>query len=176
MTVRREPSRAPQKTGPRGGAVTAGKPANKRVHELEVEAPPHGWLQDAKSVEALAARRVMIADIETVKARRELREAQAALEAAESALDAQIAYVADERKRLREERANEAGGAGALQRWRRDDERLIFSVDDFRGALQEAREALEQAENRLIAAIERQRQRRGRHEKFVALTEALTSL
>lgn len=158
---------------PTDAGAAGGTGRRRAPFEPEPQAPPHPWLSDARRMAMLARRRASLADIEVLKTRRALEEAAQAVSEAEQALERRIVTVADERRRLREARATDPGGAGALQAWRRADGQLIASIDDDRFALEDARQALARAETALIEALDQQRQRHRRQEKFDLLVEQL---
>lgn len=96
-----------------------------------------------------------------------------ALRDAEQALVDQVAYVAAERVRLREERQAEAAAASALQTWRHREAQLMASIAPRQQAVGHCRHACDDAEVALFEALERQRSLNRRKEKYGLLIEQL---
>lgn len=144
-----------------------------RWHEPEPVTPPDPRIPDVRRLEALAERRLRLADAALLRARREAEAAEQALAQAEQALADQITHVADERQRLLAERQALAGASGALRIWRQEDERLLASIPPRRHAVTQARAVHEEAETALYEAMEVQQRLSRKKEKYSLLIEQL---
>ncbi|ALV08291.1 hypothetical protein [Roseateles depolymerans] len=142
-------------------------------HEIAPDPLPDGRLRPLGMMESLAGRRARLAEAALARARHAQEQACLALEEARQALEDRVAFVAQERIRLRDERQASPDAGMALRRWREADQRLLDSIPPCRQAVTDCEQALERAEVALLQAQETHRQRTRRHEKFGMLIEQI---
>lgn len=142
-------------------------------HDIPPDPVPDARLRPLGMMESLAGRRVRLAEAALARARHAQEQAVLALEKARQALENRVAFVAQERVRLRDECQASPDAGSALRRWREADQRLLDSIPPCRHAVTEREQALEVAEAALLQAQETHRQRTRRHEKFGMLIEQI---
>lgn len=142
-------------------------------HDLAPDPVPDARLRPLGLMESLAGRRARLAEAALARARHGQALACLALEEARQALEDRVAFVAQERVRLRDECQASPDAGTALRRWREADQRLLDSIPPCRHAVTACEQALEAAESALLQAQETHRQRARRHEKFGMLIEQI---
>lgn len=149
-----------------------------RRHAYEPEAPAavDPRLPDVRKISAMAAHRLVMADIELGRAQAAADQAALAHAQAEQALADHLDWVASERARLSQECQQTAADAGTLRRWRQKDQSMIDSVAPRRHAVEDRWQEHEQAQVALAQAVGRQRAQARRNEKYGILIEKLSKV
>ncbi|SEK51491.1 hypothetical protein SAMN05216359_10246 [Roseateles sp. YR242] len=155
------------------GAPPMGERPSRWPHEIVPDPVPDGRLPPLRSLETLSARKARLAEAALARARHAWSVAARALDDARQALDDQVAFVADERQRLLQERQASTEGGAALRRWREADQQLLDSIPPRRKAVVASQRALASAEQLLERAQLEQRRLARRHEKFDMMIEQI---
>lgn len=149
------------------------QPLARWPHEISPDPVPDPRLRPLRALESLAGRRARLAEAALARARHAQAQACLALMEARQALQDCVAFVEQERIRLREERQASPDAGTALRRWREADQRLLDSIPPCQAAVARREQELEAAESALLRAQDDYRQRARRREKFGMLIEQI---